>query len=411
MDRGTYGIVSHDPKHDTSMKTTSLFDDGALNSMNVMEAVACRWFQKHSIQGVIDVRDVTLHRPTEHIRIAQKHAPHGDLLDFVLRTPRKRRLSIACDVFLQLLTGVHSMHQHGIVHGDIKPNNVVVVEDGATVQVRIIDFGSCQLHARGVQQHNGGCTYIYAPPEVFMDAVTDLTKIDAYSLGAVMHFLVHGNHLIDPRIHHTVAEFRAMHERLRASPPESRREDVPADLHGAIARLLRADPRERVGVDQLFYEMCPEPIAVFDPDIVVSDAAVPPSAERFAAMHRVYDACARNNMTSFPLACNIADRCAHAWRRGCSLAELDACVAVARCVMECDCADLGPDVRVAAMDVLVTLRFDVLSDTCDVVLRRHHAVREVDYEALLDAVCRAGGRTGAIVSAYLNLTGGGRRRR
>ena len=95
------------------------------------------------------------------------------------------------DIMLQLTSAVAHAHESYIIHRDIKPQNVVILEDG---RVKIMDFGiAVALNAGQFTQTNSvmGTVY-YIPPEQANGGAATI-KSDIYSLGILMYELVTGH--------------------------------------------------------------------------------------------------------------------------------------------------------------------------------------------------------------------------
>ena len=93
-------------------------------------------------------------------------------------TPAMRRR-----VFEQLLQAVAYIHRSGIVHNDIKPENILVTR--ADNDVRLIDFGLADDDAHYLAR-TLGCTPTYASPELLMQEKDIDARSDIYSLGVIM---------------------------------------------------------------------------------------------------------------------------------------------------------------------------------------------------------------------------------
>ncbi len=91
-------------------------------------------------------------------------------------------------VFKLAAKGLACMHEKGFVHADIKPNNIIMVEDG----IKIIDLG--QSCATGVvkERIQGTPDYI-APEQVHRRPITP--KTDVYNLGATMYWVLSQRHI------------------------------------------------------------------------------------------------------------------------------------------------------------------------------------------------------------------------
>ena len=147
---------------------------------------------------------------------------------------RKRilRLIDACDA-------VRHAHEHGILHQDIKPSNLLVTQDG---QVKLLDFGlSSLLSSAETSRARIGVSCGYAAPEVFRGAPPSIA-IDVYALGVVLYRLICGEGPMKPSSlpgsEHAAPESpSALASR---SDPQVARSRGARDAH-ALARALRGD--------------------------------------------------------------------------------------------------------------------------------------------------------------------------
>jgi serine/threonine-protein kinase len=132
-------------------------------------------------------------------------------------------------------------HAQGIVHRDVKPNNVMIAADGA---VRLLDFGL----ARGVGIDMSTLTRTgmivgtpgYMSPEQFDGQVDERT--DVYSLGVVLYEMTTGRL---PFTGPTPIAVAMKHKTETPVPPRALRRDLPAWLERIILRCLEKDPAGR----------------------------------------------------------------------------------------------------------------------------------------------------------------------
>jgi eukaryotic-like serine/threonine-protein kinase len=147
----------------------------------------------------------------------------------------------ALDLTLQTAAGLAFAHAHGIVHRDVKPQNVLVDADG---RAQVTDFGI----ARSLDSELGmtltgtvlGTSDYLSPEQASGTPVTAAT--DVYSLGVVLFELLTGE-VPFPGDNVVAVAMRHLHER----PPNlrERRPDVSPRLAAAVERALAKDPAQR----------------------------------------------------------------------------------------------------------------------------------------------------------------------
>jgi hypothetical protein len=128
----------------------------------------------------------------------------------------------ACDAIAQV-------HAAGMVHGDLKPDNLLV--DAAAGQVRVIDFGAAAPCGRKLGPSH---TAAYAAPERTETCVA-APAVDVYALGIVIFELFTGE----------LPFGHGERARVRRPPAIAEHVEVGGGLDAAIARALAADPSQR----------------------------------------------------------------------------------------------------------------------------------------------------------------------
>lgn len=136
------------------------------------------------------------------------------------------------------------IHERGILHRDLKPGNVLLVqgEDGAPPRPKLIDFGLAQLHSPESSEMLVG-TYGYMAPEsigVHRRRVDE--RSDLYSLGVLLYRALCGRLPFEGR---TAGE--VIHKQFTAAAPDPRTlsPDLPPVLAGLLLKLLAKDPEDR----------------------------------------------------------------------------------------------------------------------------------------------------------------------
>jgi serine/threonine protein kinase len=95
------------------------------------------------------------------------------------------------NIIAQLLTAVEIVHNAGMLHRDIKPDNLIITEDGRVV---LIDFGSARAFAEGkTVAQTAFVSPGYAPLEQYNPNARKGTYTDIYSIGATFYFMLTGH--------------------------------------------------------------------------------------------------------------------------------------------------------------------------------------------------------------------------
>jgi serine/threonine-protein kinase len=123
----------------------------------------------------------------------RRHKEHLLVMQYIEGRDLKREGRYSTGQMVHILIGVcdavAALHQHRVIHGDLKPENIIVDPSGKPT---VVDFGfSCKTGSRA-QSIKGTREYM-APEQVDRGPLTE--KTDIYNLGASMYFLFAGQHL------------------------------------------------------------------------------------------------------------------------------------------------------------------------------------------------------------------------
>jgi eukaryotic-like serine/threonine-protein kinase len=138
---------------------------------------------------------------------------------------------------LQAARGLAHAHAAGLVHRDVKPQNLLLREDGT---LKIADFGIARA-AEGTALTQAGTvlgTAAYVAPEQALgEEVTPAS--DVYSLGAVLYELLTGRPPLE------IESLEDLAKRRTIPPVRELAPDVPGDLEGVVMRCLARNPEYR----------------------------------------------------------------------------------------------------------------------------------------------------------------------
>jgi serine/threonine-protein kinase len=155
-------------------------------------------------------------------------------------------------VALQIARALGFAHEHGLVHRDVKPQNVLLNGDA---EAKVTDFGiarSQDVHAGLTQTGTVMGTSDYISPEQARGSRVD-AQSDVYSLGAVLYEMLTGE-VPFPGDNFVSVALRHINEPVPSV--RARRSDIPPRLDAAVQRAMAKDPRDRFGsMDELCAEL------------------------------------------------------------------------------------------------------------------------------------------------------------
>jgi serine/threonine-protein kinase len=154
----------------------------------------------------------------------------------------RKRLTAAESVAVlePLLAGLAAAHRIGMVHRDVKPENVLIAPDGT---VKVADFGLARV-AEASQQTTKGvmmATVAYVAPEIVTAGHSD-PRADVYAAGIVLFEMLTGQPPFQGESPVQVA-YQHVHGQIPA--PSERVDGVPAELDTLVLRATRREPDER----------------------------------------------------------------------------------------------------------------------------------------------------------------------
>jgi len=169
----------------------------------------------------------------------------GTLADRLEGNPWNARR--AAQLVEQVARAVHFAHEHGVVHRDLKPNNLLVTADGDPPQVKIADFGLARIFRDqpGGQTQTGALlgTPSYMAPEQAYGRQSEIgPTTDVYALGAILYELLCGR---PPYRGETAIE--TLQQVLLAEPASIHRvaPGLPRDLATICSKCLDRSPGRR----------------------------------------------------------------------------------------------------------------------------------------------------------------------
>jgi serine/threonine-protein kinase len=219
---------------------TNLAGDPQIRQRFVREARVLRTW---SHPGAVAIHDFVEH---EHLLAIVMELVSGESLAYHLaRWDGTMPFSEIREIFSQVLVAMEDAHANGVVHRDLKPDNILVSGDGERLRAKIVDFGIAKMIEGTTYTVSGAllgtCMYM-APEQVKTPGATD-HRADIYSLGVTLYELVTGHPPFDGGGSHFAVMMA--HVANRPKSPSKLRPDTPPALEQLILDALVKDPNAR----------------------------------------------------------------------------------------------------------------------------------------------------------------------
>ncbi|KAL4658542.1 NUAK family SNF1-like kinase 2 [Arapaima gigas] len=175
----------------------------------------------------------------DKIVIVMEYASRGDLYDYI---SERQKLSEreARHFFRQIVSAVHYCHRNGIVHRDLKLENILLDGNG---DVKIADFGLSNLY-RGDECLQTFCgSPLYASPEIVNGWPYKGPEVDSWSLGVLLYTLVHGSMPFDGQ------DYRNLVRQITTG--DYRKPPKPTEACGLIRWMLMVNPERRATLEEI----------------------------------------------------------------------------------------------------------------------------------------------------------------
>ena len=166
----------------------------------------------------------------------------GSTLREYLNERGRFEIKDAMNYLTPILSALAAAHAIGIVHRDMKPENILISKEG---RIKIADFGLARGEIIGSTMTAESSVILgsvsYLSPEQVQRGIAD-ARSDVYAVGIVAFEMLTGE---KPFIGDTPIQIAYMHVNQDIPPPRSKRKDIPQALDDLISRATNRDPDKR----------------------------------------------------------------------------------------------------------------------------------------------------------------------
>ncbi|WP_433152994.1 serine/threonine-protein kinase [Actinomadura nitritigenes] len=206
------------------------------------EAEAAAASQHPGVTVVFDIDEVRDDRIGARVFLVMELLEGRDLRAVISASPGGLPVARTVSFATQIADALAAAHARGVVHRDIKPQNLMVLPDD---RIKICDFGISHLSDASTRLTVEGSslgTPRYMAPEQFRGEHTD-ARTDLYALGCVIHEMLTGSAPFDPK----GGPHALMYQHLNQRPPAPRsiRPEIPEHLDRLVQGMLAKNPSDR----------------------------------------------------------------------------------------------------------------------------------------------------------------------
>ncbi|CAJ1959962.1 unnamed protein product [Cylindrotheca closterium] len=187
----------------------------------------------------------------------------GELFDRLVENGAYSELD-ASRLMREVVSAINFLHGIGLVHGDLKPENLMLSQTHRSSIIKVVDFGCSELVdlplPPSTQERNSTGTVAYYSPERGLDTKQAPTKaLDMWALGIILFIMLTGLHPLDPEGNSTDEQLKAKLRRLydkKINLMESRKlkpfiSHLSPSAIQLLTLLLEPDPTKRVEASKL----------------------------------------------------------------------------------------------------------------------------------------------------------------
>jgi len=241
LGKGTYGKVRLARQRETNqyvaIKSIRKDKVGQLNMTHIRREMEI--LSQISHPNIIKIYEVFENQ--DKIVIVMEYASGGELYDFITKHKNLNELQ-AKHFFSQIVSALRYCHKQGIVHRDLKLENILLDRNG---QIKIADFGLSNRFTTTSKLTTFCGSPLYASPEIVSGTPYTGPEVDSWSLGVLLYALVYGTMPFDGSNYSLLSRKITQGDYLK--------QPVQSNAHSLIDWLLQVNPSKRATIDQVYH--------------------------------------------------------------------------------------------------------------------------------------------------------------
>jgi len=234
--RGGFGVVFAAERRsdglEVAVKEVSKDKDTLINENVPLEVALMQ--QVNDVPGVIKLLDYF--DTPDCFYVVMERFNSKDLFDFISEQGPLPE-DLAKDLFMQLVDTVSECHEKGVVHRDIKDENILI--DINTFKIKLIDFGSGAPLEKGLYHKFKG-TRVYSPPEWINCGAYTAEALTVWSLGILLYDMLCGD-----------IPFESDHEISSGHLVWFKQLNLSSQVKDLISGCLAVDPSKRISLEDV----------------------------------------------------------------------------------------------------------------------------------------------------------------
>ncbi len=251
ISNGSYGKIYLIDNNTVIKKSKKFISEKKYYVQNIQEIIFLS-LVKH--KNIVNVNNIYLNNKI-NIELEK-----GDmtLFEYINKTNKKLRMNNFKFIFFQLTQVLYFLHKNNFIHGDIKPNNIII--NVKNMIIKLIDFGGiCSFRIN--DNHKPICTPTFCPPEGWPQLNINhiSTNFDVWSLAVTMYYYINKEYLLDFKDDRTIDYINEFKPKMKLQKHYHHDIDkiknmIDENSFNIMKKMLMYDPDDRITIDELYYD-------------------------------------------------------------------------------------------------------------------------------------------------------------